>query len=320
MVTVVTGGRKSTLWGAIISSRAIAPLTQTSLRSQLVKRLVMASAPSQSTRTEILDLVSSLLTALRGDKDGSQAASRALSFESGVHVVRGRSRFLLNSIGEALDGAEARAKTHSGTLDMYHRLATDGPEPEVFVYEDKMAAVWTPYERLSVADDKVDARAYLIVLLLKPDDVHWKISGFAHTVPAELAPLPEVGKEMVPGIERLLDLPHVLIKERTLDCVPNYLIEGSRMVRYRVPGAPVGDFTEAFYQPIIASLPVGVQFEEELSDKVVRIADGMALLWMKFVTRVGGKPQSHGIDILILVEREEGWRIAGAHTYSLPSA
>jgi hypothetical protein len=245
--------------------------------------------------------------------------SRELIYEPGQHVVPGR----LDSLGEAYDLLDKSRADPSAVL-AYFRLKTSDPEPEVFIYEDKMAAAWLVVEQVIAADNTVKARSYCSILLVKPDTKTWKISGWARTALLRPSgPALNVDTALTPQIERLLGFPQAMLDARDKKIIPDWLVPGMCMLRQR-PGdeEPKSAPVEVFMDQQLAALPVGVQFHEDYEDMTVRTADGLGMIWMKFQVIINGQPQSHGLDILYIVEDKESkdgrWLIAGAHTYSYP--
>jgi hypothetical protein len=285
----------------------------------------MATTSDQEDKATLLKLTSDLFVSLRATDDRKLTAARELVFAPGIHAVKVSSkRIYTNAIGDAFDNVETRWQADpNDSVGHYHRIMSGesgAEQPEVFNYESKMAAVWAPYEKVSVAEDAVVSRGYVIIAFVKPADGEWKVSAFTHNSRADAAALPPVSTQMVPGIERLLRFPNAFLERRSIDIFPDWFVPGARVVRHRVPNEPVGDTVENLVGVMMSMVPVGVDFHEDFEDFSIRIADGMGLVFMKFVSMIGGKPASHGLDILIVVETEQGWRMAGAETYAIPSA
>ena len=50
-------------------------------------------------------------------------------------------------------------------------------------------------------------------------------------------------------------------------------------------------------------------FQERIANPIVRVDDGIALVWAPFVVRVGGKLSNCGIDHFDLVRENGVWRV-----------
>ncbi len=203
----------------------------------------MAEDTIHNQEVTVLNTISSFFTALGQHPPVENA--RMYVLESGFHFVSSTlsSRLQHQTLGrtiEAVEGSKDDGKDEAGE----YKLVKADPVPEVIVY-DKIVAVWAAIQHLA-SDGAVSFRSYAAFFLVKLDDDSWKISGFAHAQPEALAPLPPIGKEMTPEIERLLHFPDEMLKARNLDILPDWVTPGARMVRHRSPdpptAAPVEDF------------------------------------------------------------------------------
>jgi hypothetical protein len=274
------------------------------------------STATAADKAAILEVITNLLSILkRGTaSDHHLTAARSLLFGPGTHVVKEPSTVHIGTITEAFDYIAKRWQARPGGIpEHYHRIPSDGPKPEVYQYEDQMAVVWTPYESVEMSDESVGWRAWLVVTLLKP--------GFAHTMPSKNMPFAAVSTEMLPALAHLMDFPDSMRagRHQADNTIGDFFLPQARVVRHRAPNMPAAVGVQELVQTFLASLPASAAFDRGLGEPTVRIsADGLALVVVPFTTKVEGKVDGRGQDVLVAVEQDGEWRLVDVQVYAVP--
>ncbi|KAH8649078.1 hypothetical protein BX600DRAFT_529520 [Xylariales sp. PMI_506] len=276
----------------------------------------MAADLSQETPA-VLETVSSFLTAMSGEPPLD--AARTLTLDTGFHFVASHSFGVLQrTLAEAIAQAEEHKTTGKAGPGQFELIQSE-PTPEVFVHL-KMAAVWGAIRRVA-PDGTVPFLSYASFFLVKPEgegNGGWKVSGFTHShSPTPGAPLPPLGRELTPEVERLLHFADELFKNRGIDDLGAWAVQNARMVRYRRPSPPQGGLVQEEVEQFAgwaAKLPADTEWRENFKDITVRTAGDIGLAWFQFEVVENGKTTSRGIDILALYWDGNRWLFSGTQT------
>lgn len=270
--------------------------------------------------TAVLATISSFLEAM--GRPAPLKDARKLILESGFYFLasslHGNMSFTL---GQSVDVAEKRKDEGKAEAGEY-RLAKTDSAAEVYVH-DQIAAVWAAIERVTPTGS-IGFRSHATFTLIKPDDADgWKISGFAHSHPADAdAALPPVSAEMTPEVDRLMHFAELVFESRGCDSLSDWAVPGAQMVAHRLPSPPIAAPLADMVQQMtagLAKLPADAKWREDFEDLTLRTAGDMGFIWTHFATFIDGKPQSTGIDVLMIHRQENRWLFSATQTLSIKS-
>ncbi|KAH8886248.1 hypothetical protein GQ53DRAFT_750778 [Thozetella sp. PMI_491] len=275
----------------------------------------MSHDANHEEKPTVLSIIASFLAAM--SQPPPLDAARQYVFEPGFHCVTS-DQFgnLQHSLGEAIDVAEGRKNDGKDEPGQFGLMGN--PAPEVFIF-DKVAAAWAGLQRIA-PDGSVGFRSYSVFSLIKTSDGSWKISGFAHSHSAEVAPLPPVMKEFTPGAERLMHFAEEMWETRgkLLEQLDDWAVPGTRFVRQKLPdpatGAPLEKTLKTFADGA-SSIPADAKWQEDFEGVTVRLAGNLGLIWMHYIIVLPVTSASTGIDVLALSGGPgDKWRFSATQT------
>jgi hypothetical protein len=279
---------------------------------------------SEETRNTVLTVVRSFLDATSSKaKSGGSAKDFALT--EGFHAVNYMGHFHSAKIGDILlqkDGTLGSGQMSDSELQL------GNPEPEIFIHDDKFAALCTGLAQQRPNGDTPPNRTYAIFVLMK---IHgdWKIVGVCGSQvpfngPLEPPIADTASDEVLAPIHAQLEQ----IARRKVDDSEDWLLPGARGTFYRPPGEPRHQTMEAHYaevKKIMETLPPDAVHEFKHFEPVTRVCEAgdgvgggkMAMRWTKHSRSLDGKLISTGLGFFALFKSDGGdkWRLGAAATF-----
>jgi hypothetical protein len=276
-----------------------------------------AYAGSNETREQVLSTVRSFIDATSTKPRGTTPAKDFILAE-GFDAISHSGQFHVGTLAQTLE----RAPQTLGQMPAFAFELRD-PEPEVWIYDDKVACVAAGLVQEQSSGEGAFSRTFTVFVLLNVSG-QWKITGVCGSVVPPSGPLePPIATSAADEVLNPVYASLENLRLRKFDDSKPLIMPGARGTFTMQPAEPSHETIESHTEGLkamLGAMPEGMVYEEKHSDTVVRVCEAgsgaagggkLAMLWTRFSGTVGGNVVATGLEFFGLYkgDGDDTWRL-----------